>query len=92
MAMRKLKEVFPEEFVDNFKIIWWQCANRRTDDFPSNMECGGTYVVSGFDGAVVSFILGGEDNEQNIKVRQTKTMEDIINEVFSQDIFKYIKF
>lgn len=90
-AMDKLREVFPSEFVDGFKIVWWQCANRNINDFPSNMECGGTYVVSGFDGAVISFILGGEVNETT-KNNKIKTMEEIIAEVFSQYIFNYMKF
>ena len=49
-AMRKLRTVFPEDFVKDFKIIWWFCSNARTTDFPSTMEDGGTYMLSGFDG------------------------------------------
>lgn len=89
-AMAKLRGAFPKEFVDDFKIIWWFCTNRYTADFPSNCECGGTYMMSGFDGATVSFIIGGEQQDEKKKV--TKTMEDVINEAFSQDIFSLIKF
>lgn len=89
-AIRKLRQHFPESFVKDFKIIWWYCCNRYTADFPSNCDCGGTYMISGFDGATVSFILGGEQNEK--ENRAPKTMEEVIKEAFSQDIFKLIEF
>jgi hypothetical protein len=86
-AMAKLRAVFPKEFVDDFKIIWWYCTNRETSDVPSTMEDAGTYMIGGFDGAVISFILGGDAPEkvdENGKKVQP-TMEDIINAAFSQE-------
>ena len=87
MAIKKLSEVFPKEFVDNFKIIWWYCANRHTSDFPSTMDNAGTYMVSGFDGAIISFLLGGDMPEKvdESGKKVAPTMEDIINAAFAQE-------
>lgn len=92
-AMTKLRAVFPEEFVNEFKIIWWYCANRKTSDFPSTMDDAGTYMVSGYDGAIISFLLGGD---VPVKVDETgkkvqPSMEDIINAAFSQEALALIK-
>ena len=92
-AMRKLRTVFPETFVNDFKIIWWYCSNARTSDFPSTMEDGGTYMLSGFDGAVVSFILGGDmpvkvdDNGKTVQ----PSMEDVVNAALNQEVLTLIK-
>lgn len=88
-AMAKLRTVFPKEFVDNFKIVWWYCTNRQTKDFPSTMEDAGTYMFSGFDGAVISFLLGGDTAVKTDKAMPT--MEDIINAAFEQEVLALIK-
>lgn len=88
-AMAKLHSVFPSEFVDNFKIIWWHCSNRKTSDFPSTMENGGTYMMSGYDGSIVSFLLGGE---MAVKTPDKKmpSMEDIVQAAFNQEVLTLI--
>jgi hypothetical protein len=50
-ARKKLREVFSDEFVDNFKFIWWYCASRSGagHDVPATMDQGGNYLFSGFD-------------------------------------------
>ena len=90
-AMSKLRTVFPKEFVDDFKIIWWYCANDRTSDFPSTMDDAGTYMVSGFDGAVVSFLLGGEEIKVNGENKAHPSQEDIINAALNQEVLALIK-
>jgi hypothetical protein len=87
-AMAKLRTVFPEEFVENFKIVWWYCTNRNTKDFPSTMEDAGTYMFSGFDGAVISFLLGGDAAVKTDKVMPT--MEDIIKAAFEQEVLALV--
>ena len=87
-AMRKLRSVFPDEFVDNFKIIWWYCSNRKTSDFPSTMDNGGTYMLSGFDGSIVSFILGGETIVKTEKA--IPSMEDIVNSAMNQEVLTLV--
>lgn len=91
-AIAKLQRVFPQEFVDEFKIVWWFCAGRATEDFPSTMDDAGTYVFSGFDGAVVSLLLGGEekvDPETGAKVRPS--MEDVVRTALSQPVLALVK-
>lgn len=92
-AMNKLRTVFPEEFVNNFKIIWWYCANRETSDFPSTMDDAGTYMISGFDGAVCSFLLSGEAQKVNPKTGKVEqpSMEDIVNTALNQEVLSLIK-
>lgn len=88
-AMAKLRNVFPAEFVDNFKIVWWHCTNRPTNDFPSTMDDAGTYMFSGFDGAVISFLLGGNAVTPNGS-KAMPTMEDIIKAAFEQEVLALV--
>lgn len=90
-AMTKLKSVFPKEFVDNFKIVWWYCTNRKTTDFPSTMEDGGTYMFSGFDGAVVSFLLGGDTPTSDNGEKRIPSMEEIINTALNQEVLALVR-
>lgn len=85
-------ECFPESFVDNFKIVWWYCAGRPTNDYPSTMDDGGTYMFSGFDGSIISLLLGGEGKinpETGEKVKPS--MEDIINDALNQEVLKFVQ-
>lgn len=89
-AIDKLKMVFPEEYVNKVKIVWWYCTGRSTTDFPSTMDDAGTYVISGFDGAVISFILGGElktDERGNVVM---PSMEEIVNTALSQEVLSLV--
>ena len=92
MAISKLRAVFPEEFVKDFKIVWWYCTNRETSDFPSTMEDAGTYMIGGFDGAIISFVLGGDApvkvDENGKKVQPS--MEDIVNAALNQEALALI--
>lgn len=90
-AMEKLREVFPEDFVKDFKIIWWYCSNNRTTDFPSTMENAGTYMLSGFDGAIASFLLSGEEIKANGEPNEMPSMEDIVNAALNQEVLLLIK-
>lgn len=88
-AIAKLSEVFPKEFVDNFKIVWWYCSNRPTSDFPSTMEDAGTYMMSGYDGAIISFLLGGDAVDENGKPVKP-SMEDIVKCTLNQEVLALI--
>ena len=90
-AMQKLRSVFPEEFVNDFKIIWWYCANDRTSDFPSTMEDGGTYMISGFDGAIVSFLLSGEESRIDNDTKTNPSMEELVNAALNQEVLMLVK-
>lgn len=81
----KLYKVFPTEFVDNMKFIWWSVASRVTN-FPARMDDGGCYVISGFDGSAVSLILGENDSVKNTDDKVKLTMEDIVVKALNQEI------
>ena len=90
-ARKKLREVFSDEFVDNFKFIWWYCASRSGagHDVPATMDQGGNYLFSGFDGSIVTLLLGGE--EQTKPNGQPLTMEEMVDKALSQEIFAFVK-
>lgn len=81
----KLYKVFPTEFVDNMKFIWWSVASNVTN-FPARMDDGGCYIISGFDGSAVSLILGENDSVQNTDEKVKLTMEDVVVKALNQEI------
>lgn len=89
MQMRKLREVFPNEWVKDFKVIWWCCTGRVTNNKPSTIDEGGTYIFSGFDGSIISILLG--EKSKNKLDGKTPTMEEVINEALSQEVFLQVK-
>jgi hypothetical protein len=83
---RKLSEAFPQEWVDNFKIVWWH-VNGATKDFPSNMDCGGAYNISGFDGSVITMLLGGEEKvDPETGKRVMPTQEELIDKALHHQL------
>ena len=87
----KLYSAFPKEWVDSLKFIWWNVCDRNKD-FPTTMDDGGCYVISGFDGSMVNMILGKETTEGETKPRAPKTQEELINDALSQEILMQISF
>lgn len=85
-AMNKLKAVG----LPDINIIWWSV--RHAGDFPSTLDDKGTTVVSGFDGALVSLILGGDEvvDKETGKTR-TLTMQETFDLAISQEILTLIK-
>lgn len=83
-----LLEGFPQEFVDNFKFVWWNVAT-ATRDFPSRINDGGTFLLSGFDGSVISLLLGEELTEKTKKKPQT--MQELVDTALSQEVFSLLK-
>lgn len=83
----KLYKVFPKDFVDNMKFIWWDCTSRATDDFPATMDDGGCYFLSGFDGSIISLLLN-EEVEQ--KTKKPMSMAELIDKALHQEIFTFI--
>ena len=86
---RMLYEVFPEEFVDSMKFIWWQVTG-RTKDYPSTLENGGSYFLSGFDGSIVTLLLGGELAEIEKEEKRVPTMDELIGVALGQEILSYV--
>ena len=86
-----LREAFSDEFVDNFNFIWWYCASRdgAGHDVPATMDQGGNYVFSGFDGSIITLLLGGD--EQTKPDGKPLTMEEMVDKALSQEIFAFVK-
>ena len=85
---RKLYEVFPEDFVDNMRFIWWNVASRNKQ-FPGEVGVGMQFF-SGFDGSIMSLILGGEAKKLEEEKGRPLTTEEMIDLALSQEIFNYV--
>ena len=90
--MAKLRTAFPKEWVDEFRCIWWYCAGREeaSKDVPATMDHGGQYLLSGFDGAVVSLILSGKVDEKTGQAVQM-TMEESVNAALAQEVLTLVQ-
>lgn len=89
-AKAKLASVFPKEWVDEFKFIWWDCASRKSD-FPATLDDGGCYFMSGFDGSIISMLCGEEVEAKEMLEKKSITMEEVIDSALNQEILNYIK-
>ena len=94
-AMSKLRTVFPEEFVENFQIVWWFCSGqtrpngRKLNDVPSTIDNKGTFVISGFDGAVISLLLGGDAKDENGEKKELDMVE-LAKAALSQEVLMLV--
>ena len=84
----KLYECFPTEFVDNMKFIWWNVSS-KLNDFPSQINDGGTYLFSGYDGSIINMLLGEEVKPNEPK--KQKTMMEMVLEALNQEILQQVK-
>lgn len=93
-AKKDLARFFPQEWVDNFKFIWWQVNGRRTTDMPATMDDGGCYFISGFDGSIVTMLLGGESQvvDEITGEKRTPTMEELALMAMNQEVLQLLKF
>lgn len=90
----KLYNVFPQDFVDSMKFIWWHVNGKRTTDVPATLDNGGNYFISGFDGSIISLLLGSnaEVIDEKTGEKRTPTMEELIDIAMNQDILKLIEY
>ena len=90
---QKLYTAFPKEFVDSMKFIWWQVNGRRVNDVPATLDDGGNYFLSGFDGSVITLLLGnGEETiDEKTGEKRTPTMEELIEIAMNQEILQLVK-
>lgn len=94
-AREKLLEVFPKEFVDKVRFIWWDVASRYgTNGFESTSSDDGSMYISGFDGSVMNLLLGEDEDEEQEGNEKTEikrlTPEDLVKKALSQEILSYI--
>jgi hypothetical protein len=91
-SVRSLKTVFPDEFVDNMKFIWWDCASRHgvTHFEASAFESGVTFL-SGFDGSIMSTLMGMDKIlDEKTGTYRNPTAEELVATALSQEILNYI--
>ena len=91
---QKLYTVFPKEFVDSMKFIWWQVNGSRTNDIPATLDNGGCYFLSGFDGSIITMLLGGNSEviDKETGEKRVTTMEELIEIAMNQEVMKMIKY
>ena len=93
-VVKKLSNDFPAEWVKNFKLIWWQVNGRRTTDMPATLDDGGCYFISGFDGSIITMLLGGESQviDEQTGEKRTHTMEELAQAAMNQEVLQLLKF
>ena len=91
-AKAKLLSAFPQNFVDEFKFIWWNVASRETSDVPSTLNDRQSYFFSGFSPEIISFLLGGDAQEivDNSSNKRLPTTEEIIESALNQEVIQMI--
>lgn len=87
MMKMKLYEVFPKEFVNSMKFVWWNCVSSEKN-FPTECKEGGEYLLSGFDGSIITLLL--ENETQQKEEKPTLDIDDMINKVLSQEILQLV--
>ena len=89
-AKKTLAEVFPQEFVDDMKFIWWDCASRRKTFEGTAFESGITHL-SGFDGSIINTLLGMEKVvDARTGEYRNPTAEELVEKALSQEILNYL--
>jgi len=69
------------------KIVWWFVTGGKGKDFPSTIADEGVTMIGGFDGSVVTLILGGETtvvDQKTGKVRQMNAYENMLKALDQQ--------
>ena len=89
----RLRTVFPNEWVDNLKIIWWYCASREgaSHDVPATMDMPDMYLLSGFDGAIVSLLLGNQEIDEKTGEVKQLSMEEAIHKALTQEVLMLVQ-
>lgn len=85
----RLREVFPEDWVNNLRFIWWNCVERGQEDVPATLDETNSLLISGYDGSILSLItaIDAKAKDNNL---EKPSMEDLVNEALNQDILNLI--
>jgi hypothetical protein len=86
-AMDKLANVG----LPHIDIIWWNVNGSYGNDVPNKMDDAGVTMISGFDGAIVSNILGTDDvvDEATGQKRKANPEEVMLN-ALNQEILNMV--
>lgn len=88
-----LRTAFPDEWVNKLRIIWWYCASREgsSHDVPVTMDMPGMYVLSGFDGAVISLILSSDEVDEKTGEVKQLSMAESVEKALTQEILTLVQ-
>lgn len=85
---------FSQEYIKNFKIVLWNIPNafygRSVSDkvvFETYGDTENVYYMSGYDGSILSFLLGGEDKEK----ATPKTAAELFEAAMDQEVLQMIE-
>lgn len=89
MLMRKLESVG----LPRMTCVWWMVNGRFTGDFPSLANDTGAYMISGFDGSIVTSILGSTEQviDKETGKKRSKTAEEVMQDCLDQEILNKIE-
>lgn len=92
-SVQSLKSVFPSDFVDNMKFIWWDCASRYGNtQYEGNSLTPGCHFISGFDGSIINLILGNTlVVDKDTKTVRQMTAEEMVVKALTQEVLNYLK-
>lgn len=89
-AMRKLREVG----LPNIRIVWWWVTGRG-QDFPSTLDDEGVVMIGGFDGSIISLLLGVDPPEYTVHERPAlsakATAADAMMKALDQEILQAVQ-
>lgn len=86
---------FSEEFISNFKIVFWDIPNIynghvKPSPFQTFKDHENVFYASGFDGSLLSFLLGHNVDPKTGEVKVIKSAEDLYAEAMSQELLSYV--
>ena len=89
VMMKKLSNVG----LGNIKVIWWQVSGRSEKNVPSKFDDDGVTLISGFDPAIISLILGGEKSKVDEVTGKTRALTPYENmmKALDQEVLKQLK-
>jgi len=86
-AMNKLREVgLPE-----IRIVWWWVTGRG-EDFPSTLDDEGTVLIGGFDGAIISQLIGKDTKGVSAKTMKRPSPLQAMQQALNQEILNLLEY
>lgn len=89
-AMSKLWNAgFSKEYVENFKIVLWNLSRGNTNKFESYGETENVFYFSGYDGAIIAFLMGVEKADGTVK-QTPKTDVELFEAAMDQELLNKV--
>lgn len=87
VLMKKLEKVG----LPKMSVIWWQVTD-RTKDVPSTMFDEGTTLISGFDGSIISSILGCQEVvDEKTGEKRKPTPDEVMVAALDQEVLNKLE-